>query len=324
MRITADPRILAKYPFAYLRGAEDILRACVKHRIDVIHAHHPVTALYALRASRDLGVPIVLHVHETLPAARLYALAMRFVVGRVAKIVCVSQAAQKLALAMGADIARTSVVYNGVDARFLSPGAGRTRPPEVQKVGAGPHVGIFGVLEPRKAQHVFLQAVASVSPIFPSARFWLVGAAALKDKVAYAEQLRQMASANPIHGRVSLVGFQEDMPSWLAAMDIVVQCSTSLESFGMSLAEALTLGRATIATEVGGMPEVVQNEVTGLVVPSADAPALATALLDLLASPERRATLGAAGSTDARARFSPDAFGRSIASLYDAVLANAR
>ncbi len=319
MRITANPLVLARYPWAMKQGAADIERQCRAFGVQLLHVHHPVTALYALPASRRLGIPIVLHVHETLPAKRLYALALRTVISRVAGLLCVSNAARELALAMGADPSRARVVYNGVDKRFLA-GPTAARPAAVQEAGDGPHIGVFGVLEPRKAQHVFLEAAAAIAPRFPGAHFWLIGPLALKDKQAYADRLRDLAASPALRGRASLVGFQSDMVPWLSAMDLVVQPSVALESFGMSLAEALTLGRPVIAARTGGMPEVVMEGQTGLIVPAGDAAALATALAELLASPERRKGFGAAGAIDARARFSPEVFQRHVSDAYDAVL----
>jgi len=319
MRITADPRVLARYPSAWLRCAAALEATCRAERIDVIHAHHPVSALYALRAARRLGIPMLLHVHETLPARPLYAAAMRVALRAASGVVCVSQAARDLALALGADPARVSVVHNGVDPRFFA-----AQPPEpaaeVRQAGPGPHVGLFAVIEPRKAQHLLLEAAAMLAGRFPAARFWIVGAAALQDKRDYAERLRQMAETPPLQGRVVMTGFRADMPCWLAAMDVVVQTSVALESFGMALAEAQALGRPVVASRVGGMPEVVTEGETGLLVPPQDAPALAAALARLLGNQELRETLGRNGAEAARRRFAPGVFRSQVAARYDALM----
>ena len=319
MRITADPLLLLRYPSALWSGAAAIERVCVEHRIDLIHAHHPVTALYSLIAARKLRIPLVLHVHETLPARLGYGLAMRVVVNRVAMMPCVSKAAQELALALGASPSQTRIVPNGVDPAFLYPREAGL-PPEMAHAGRGPHIGVFGVLEPRKAQHVLLEAACEVLPIYPDARFWLVGSTALKDKQSYADRLRAMADAYPLRHRVAFVGFQSDVRSWLAAMDVVVQPSVALESFGMALAEALVLGRPVIASAVGGVPEVVLDEDTGVLVPPGDAHALAGAIQRLLASSELRRRFGVRGAEDARIRFAPELFKSNIAAIYDAAL----
>jgi glycosyltransferase involved in cell wall biosynthesis len=315
MRISANPALLAGYPAAWRRGSHEVKQHCLAQRIDLIHAHHPVTALYALKASRNLGIPIVLHVHETLPAHPLYALAMRLAQRHAAALLCVSAAAQDLAHSLGVPSEKTRIVHNGVDSRFISPAA-RRRSSIVAAAGPGPHIGVFGVLEPRKAQHLFLEAAAALVSDFPEARFWVIGPAELKDKHAYAKRLERMASMPALRGRVRFPGFQSDVGSWLAAMDVVVQCSLSLESFGMALAEALSLGRPVVASRVGGMPEVVRDGHTGLIVPPGDVPALAAALRRLLGDEQLRRRLGRNASADARARFAPATFCRAVAEAY--------
>jgi glycosyltransferase involved in cell wall biosynthesis len=319
MRITADPRVLARYPLAWHRCAAALEATCRAERIDLIHAHHPVSALYALRVARRLGIPMLLHVHETLPARPLYAGAMRVALRGASGVICVSEAARDLAAALGADPARSTVVHNGVDPRFFA-----AAPPapaaEVRQAGPGPHVGLFAVIEPRKAQHVLLEAAAMLAGRFPSARFWIVGAAALQDKRDYAERLCRMAEAPSLRDRVIITGFRTDMPAWLAAMDVVVQTSVTLESFGMALAEAQALGRPVVASRVGGMPEVVIEEKTGLIVPPADASALAAALGRLLGDHELREKLGRHGAAAARRRFAPEVFRTQVAARYDALL----
>ena len=315
MRVSADPILLMGYPAAWRRGSREVEQHCLSRRIDLIHAHHPVTALYALKASRKLGIPIVLHVHETLPVHPLYALTMRLAQSQAAALLCVSAAAEDLALSLGASSGKTRVVHNGIDPRFMHP-APNSRPRIVAAAGPGPHIGVFGVLEPRKGQHLFLEAAAALVSDFPDARFWVIGPAELKDKHGYARRLERMAEAPALRGRVRFPGFQSDIGSWLAAMDVVVQCSLRLESFGMALAEALSLGRPVVASRVGGMPEVVRDGHTGLIVPHGDALALAAAVRRLLRDEQLRRRFGQNASADARARFAPATFCRAVAEVY--------
>ena len=318
MRITADPRFLWNYPAAWIKGGRDVARHCRSYGIELLHAHHPVSALYSVRAARALDIPLVLHVHEMLPVPRLYVAAMRVVLHRAAALICVSNVARELALALGAAPERAHVVHNGVDARFFD-----ARPHPRQLPGEGPHIGMFGVLEPHKGQHIFLQGAALIAERFPTARFWVVGGAALKDKEAYAQRLQQMAEAPPLQGRVALVGFQADIAPWLAAMDVVVQTSVKIESFGMAAAEALTLGRPVIASNIGGLPDVVRHGETGLIIPPDNPAALAAALGQLLSSPETRTRFGEKAVPYSRMRFAPEVFCRRTAEIYTDVLDNA-
>jgi glycosyltransferase involved in cell wall biosynthesis len=316
MRITANACVLAGYPLAWARGASDVERHCRDFAVDLIHVQHPVTSLYARRAAHRLSLPVALHVHETLPARLLYAVAGRVAVKQAAATMCVSGAAQQLALSLGADPARIVVVPNGIDGRFLRRQV-LAVPAAVRTAGPGPHIGVFGTIEPRKAQHILLEAAKCLASRFPSARFWIVGKASLQDKQAYARRLTEMADSPQLRGRVCFPGFDADVAPWLRAMDIVVQPSVALESFGMAVAEAMALGRPVVATRVGGLPEVVSDGRSGILVPPHDAASLAAALAALLEDPARRRQMGETAARDARTRFAPDAFSRAVAAVYN-------
>jgi glycosyltransferase involved in cell wall biosynthesis len=316
MRITSDIRLLSTYPFAWKRGSDAILNACKIHEINLIHVHHPVTCLYAIKASKKLGIPIVLHVHETLPAKPLYTLALKVAVRYAHAVVSVSKASQKLSNKVGAKVQHSKVVYNGVDQKFFS-GITRRIPSEVAAAGPGPHIGVFAVLEPRKAQHVFLHAATVISPLIPSARFWIVGPAAVKHKQKYVEQLYKLADHIKLKGKVSFVGYKDDVASWLAAMDVVVQPSVTLEAFGMSLAESLALGTPVVASDVGGMPEVVQDGKSGFIVPAGNTTACALAIMKIAQSAILGKTMGQEGAADVKKRFSPEVFQQNIAAVYN-------
>jgi len=128
---------------------------------------------------------------------------------------------------------------------------------------------------------------------------------------------RRAAEAGP---GVHVVGEVADPASWIAASDGVVLSSTS-EGTPISLLEAQALGRAVVATAVGGVPDVVRDEGTGLLVPPRDAPALAVALARLAADDELRERLGARGAEEAPGRFGAERLVRETRSLYERVLA---
>ncbi len=310
MRITANPMALLRYPFVWRKRAKELLQICVANDVQVIHAHHPVGVLYALPAIRRLGLPAILHVHEMLPAKPLYALALRLAVKAVSHFICVSDAARQLLDTAHVDAPRISIVFNGVDQQFLD---APERTPEV--TGPGPHIGVFGVIEPRKGQDIFLAAAAKVAKRFPTAHFWVVGPLALKDKKTFAEKLHALADAPALRGRVTFTGYRSDVAQWMSAMDVVALTSIAHESLGMVLLEAATLGKPTIGTRIGVVPEIIKEGVTGRVVAPGDPEALAQAMTTLLNSDLN--AIGQRAAADARERFSPEIFRRAVASIYD-------
>ncbi|MBK1624497.1 glycosyltransferase [Afifella marina] len=322
MRATSDPLALWNYFQAWRAGSRQIGRLLTSGKIKLVHVHHPVGALYALPAARRLGIPVVMHVHEILPIKPQHRLALRWTARHVDRFICVSGASRELLDTIGVSREKVEIVPNGVDPQFIEKAA-KARPtaPIVEK-GARYNIGIFGVIEPRKAQHVFLEAAEKISAQEPAAHFWIVGPLALKDKEEYAKRLHRMAETPALRGRVSFTGFQADMPSWMAGMDVVALTSSSNESFGMVLAEAQIVGRPVVATDIGGVRDAVCTEAGGTLVPRDDADAVAKAVLAVLRQQERVPASLVAGT--ARKRFSPDVFRARIAEIYEKVLSDQR
>lgn len=314
MRITANPLHLLGYPSAWLKGASDVERHCREQGVDILHTHHPVGTLYASRASRRLALPLVQHVHEVPPARLAYAAALRFAGGACDRFLCVSGAGRALLEGAGIDRGRADIVHNGVDPSFLDLGPPEPAP---EVTGPGPHIGVFGVIEPRKGQHVFLEAAARLAGRLPSARFWLVGKLALEDKADHLRRLQAMADTPALRGRVAFTGHRHDVARYMRAMDVVVQASTRHESLSMALIEALSLGCRIVATDVGGTAEIITHGETGLLVPPGDAGALGDAVERMLA--EGSAGYAAKAQADS-ARFAPDAFCARVARIFDEVV----
>lgn len=313
MRITANPLHLLGYPLAWMRGAADVERHCREQGVNLLHAHHPVGALYASRAARRLGLPLIQHVHEVLPAHLPYMAALRFAGGACARFLCVSGAGLALLESAGMASRRAEIVHNGVDPSFVD---GSTVEPAPEVAGPGPNIGVFGVIEPRKGQQVFLEAAARLADRVPSARFWVVGKLALSDKSGHLRRLQAMADMPALRGRVVFTGHRHDVARYMRAMDVVVQASTHHESLSMALIEALSLGCRIVATDVGGTAEIITHGATGLLVPPGDAGALSAAVERMLA--QTAAEYATRARADA-ARFAPDAFCARVARIFDDV-----
>ena len=126
-------------------------------------------------------------------------------------------------------------------------------------------------LSPERHSTFFSRLPPRSSRKFPKRDFGLSDRPRLRTKCPTPTDLKQMIEASPLRGRALLVGFQPEARAWISAMDVIVQPSVTIKSFGMALAEAQALGRPVIASRIGGMPEVVSEGVTGLVVPPGNA-----------------------------------------------------
>jgi glycosyltransferase involved in cell wall biosynthesis len=136
----------------------------------------------------------------------------------------------------------------------------------------------------------------------------------------YADRLMRRAVDLGLGGRVHFLGNRDDVPEILAALDVLVHVPSAPEPFGRVVAEAMAVGKPVIAARAGGLPEIVEDEVTGLLVPPGDVAATAAALTRLLRDPALRARLGAAGRRQAEQRFDPGMHAERVMAAYREVL----
>lgn len=148
-----------------------------------------------------------------------------------------------------------------------------------------PVIGIVGRLQPGKGQDTFLDAAALVLRTHPETQFAVVGGAILGWEGDYPDRLQLKLTALRIADRVHFAGHQTDVEAWYDALDVVVHAST-IDAFGLVVLEAIRLGKPLIVAAAGGATEVVENELSGLVVPPGDSKALADAMIRLIDDPE--------------------------------------
>ena len=314
MRITYNPIELAGYVPALWRGGLHVRRYAAASGAHLIHAHHPVTVLYSIRAARSLRVPLILHMHDGQIMRPLYRETLRVAARFADRIICVSETARERVQSVSTDLKKVTVIHNGIDQAILD----APYEPTDQVTGPGPHIGIFGVIEPRKGHHIFLSAAASLAQRYPTAQFWIVGPETHADKAGYRKQLAERASTPPLAGRTHFTGFRADVSRWIQAMDLVVMPSVDMKSFGLAAAEAMALGRLVVASGAGGLTEIIRDGDTGRLVPPGDAAALAAMIGEMLTN--RPAGMGERAAADIRSRFSPETFIRRIGAVYDDVL----
>ena len=168
-----------------------------------------------------------------------------------------------------------------------------------------PLVGIVGRVVPIKNHVLFLEAVGQVLERIPAATFVVAGDGELRSMLE--------VEAESLGGRVRFLGWVSDLPALYAALDVVVLTSLN-EGTPVALIEAAAAGRPVVATDVGGVAEVVEGG--GYLVPSGDAGALADAIEALLADPGLRTRLGEAGRDGVAERYAAERVGAATADLY--------
>ena len=277
----------------------------------VIHCNSLKSDVIGGIAGRLAGVPVVWHVRDRIaedylpaPIARVFRALARRIPSRV---IAVSGAALET---LHLPAARGIAVHNGTV--FENFDALSTHAPFEN---SAPIFGIVGRLTRWKGQHIFLRAAALVRGQMPQARFQIVGAA-LFGEADYEAELRELSAQLGLEGSVGWLGFRRDVPAVVARMDALVHASTTGEPFGQVLIEGMAAARPVIATNGGGVPEIVLDGQTGILVPMDDAPALAEAMLALARDPIRARKMGESGRARVKSDFTIEATARRVEAVW--------
>jgi glycosyltransferase involved in cell wall biosynthesis len=285
-----------------MRGAWDIgaglaLRALMRaRRVDVVHTHSSVDSWVGGVAARSLGLAVVRSRHVSIPIPRRRALVYRL----ADRIVTSGEAVASIVAAGGIPRERIVAIGPGIDTSRFHPGvSGDTVRTELALTG--PAVGLVANIRGSKGHRYFLEAAREVLRSQPDTRFLIVG-----DGIGF-EDVRARVKELGLDSRVIMTGFRRDIPSVMAALDVLVLPSIKSEAVSQVIPQALAVGTPVVGTTVGGTPELVRDGETGRLVPPADAPALAAAILDLLGDRERARAMARRGQAEVMARQSMDA-----------------
>lgn len=307
-------------PLPYARALWDLVRLVHAGRFDLVHAHSSKAGVIARKAAWLTGTPSVYTPHcfgFVGPVSRLRRVAATVIeaaLGRVTDaIVCVADDERRVALAHRvAPAARLHVVHNG-----CPPCDGGAAPlPALADLAAagGPVAACVSVLRPQKGIDVFVRAAADVLARVPDASLAVVGDGELR------AELEALASELAIGPRLRFVDFEPPSARALRDLDVFVLPSR-WEAFPISVLEALACGVPQVATDVGGTAEAVVEGETGLLCPPEDAPALADAIVSLLADPARREAMAAASRERHARHFTVEAMAAGTVAVYRAALA---
>lgn len=280
---------------------------------DIVHTHAWGTLCEGVAAARIAGVPSVVHgEHGTIQRRRRNLLVQRTFWRLTDRVLSVSSHhASELASVVGFPESRITVLPNGVDNRRFH-GARRGRQSVRDSMGFGGDdiaVGTVGRLVPVKNQRLLIDAFSRL-PGPPSRRkLVVVGDGPLENA------LRAHAENAGCADRVRFPGRRSDIPEVMAAMDIFALPSLS-EGMSNTILEAMSSRLPVIATAVGGNPELVVDGVTGMLVPTDDADAMARALAVLVQDAAKRKAMGDKGRERVLREFSLDAMVRNYQALY--------
>lgn len=282
---------------------------------DVLYAVTLSTLPHCLLVGCIGGPPTVVHVYSSYATARPYR---KHWLGRARHVVAPSIDSLRLAeRALGGFRAgvRAQVVYNGMDVDRIR-GAAAEGPALAS--GGSPTIGLVGFQDDRKNPAALVEAAARLHAEFPDLRIVLVGA--FPDP-AYEARVRSRAAALGLRNALVVTGFLANPFPAIAALDVVAHPARR-DPFPLALLEAMALARPIVATAVGGIPEMLVDGESGMLVPPDDPAALAQALAPLLGDAARRERLGRAAYARLTTRFTLDAFADGMFDAFTAAAAS--
>ena len=294
-----------------LSAAWRLSRLIKQLRPDIVHAHDPhgvAMAAMALSMSTQLAKPPLVAARRVDFHLRGNALS-RWKYRQVDCFICASDAVRTMLVADGVPDSHAVTVHEGIDLGHVTAAPAADLHAELWLPHQAPIVGNVAALVPHKGQRHLIEAAAIVVKKVPDARFVIAGEGELRP------MLERQIKEHRLEKHVFLVGFRPDILSVHKAFDIFAMSSVT-EGLGTSLLDAMACGKPVVATTAGGMPEVVADGSTGLLVPPRDHEAMAAALVRLLTDDDLRRRMGAAGEARVREYFSAERMVQDTLAVY--------
>jgi glycosyltransferase involved in cell wall biosynthesis len=288
-------------------------RLLVHHKVDVVHANDLLVARSIAIAAWMCGVPVVCHVRfgrlsfETLkwlfrgvPHPRAFIFNSGF-----------------LQREIGPSLLKTcpksiqSVIHNAVDLRRFS----------VKDSGPchRPRVGIVGNLIPLKGHVDFLQMAFELTNRNVDAEYWIVGEDIHNS--GYKKVLDDKTKELGLADRIRFLGHRGDIPEILNELDVAI-CSSHYEPFGRCVIEAMACGKPVVATNVGGIPEIIEDQISGILVPPHAPSKMADAVASLASDPSLRAKLASSARRRVERLFGVETHVRQVSNVYNTIFSN--
>lgn len=302
-----------------LAAAWKLARVVKRLRPDLVHAHDPhgvaMASLALSMASLAPRVPLVasrrvdFHLKDNALS--------RWKHRQVDRFICASDQINAILVRDGVPAELAVTVHEGIDVAHVAAAPVANLHEEFWLPHQAPIVGNVAALVPHKGQRHLVDAAALVVRQVPDAHFVVAGEGELRESLTHHIHERRLEK------RVILAGFRPDVLSFHKAFDLFVMSSIT-EGLGTSILDAMACGKAVVATRAGGIPEVVVDGVTGLLVPPRDDHALADAIVTLLRDPVLRRRMGEAGLARVGELFSAERMVRDTIAVYERVVRAAR
>lgn len=251
-----------------------------KEKFDLIHTNDIHSAQYSVLAAKLARVPCILHTRNTGLAGWLgWKNSLIFKIAT--KIIAISREVKESLLEIGVAADKIQIIHNAVDLdEFNLVISGKPYRDEIGVADGESLIGVVGRIVPHKGQDIFIQAIPDILNFFPNAKFTIIG----EDSTPNGDfiiQLRQLIAELKLEAKVCFSGFKANVPQIMKALDVLIVPSLS-EPFGRVVIEAMAAKTPVVASRVGGIPDIIENGVNGILVPLKNPKAISEAVIRLL------------------------------------------
>jgi glycosyltransferase involved in cell wall biosynthesis len=267
---------------------------------------------------RLLGIPVVWHVRdrispEYIPGniAKIFRILAKVIPTRIianSASTLFSISADSMSLR---DAGLGVVIHDGVD-------IGKYNAPDECSKHRWITIGLIGRISPWKGQDVFIEAVRLIYRSYPDVRFQIVGSVTFGE-TDFSQRIQQLLQVYELTDIIELVGFESNIPRRLSTLDIVVHASVIPEPFGQVIIEAMAAGKPVIATNGGGVPEIVCDGINGILIPMRDAESMALAMTKLIVDKALCSRMGSAARSHVAGNFTISKTAKAVESLLLAI-----
>ena len=285
---------------------------------DIVHTHLVKSDIAGQIAARLTGRPRLMTLHNTDPWRTKPAMSAAYRMATAGADACIAvseRVADHVGKTNGFPRDRITTIVNGIDLDHFVP---TKTPLDLSPYGVpadGFVFSVIGSLTPQKDHQNFIDAAARVAADHPNTYFLIVGDGPLRAEIA-----ASIAKLGAVGERIILTGPITQMAELLAATDVQV-ISSGWEGLPMTLLEGMAMERAVATTAVGGIPDCLTDQHSGLLVPPTDAKALAAAMTDLLTDAAKRIRLGKAARAEIVKTYGSDAMRHRLFEIYDTLVA---
>jgi len=294
---------------AAIRGLRQVIEV---EQPSLLHVNDIWWVPQALRAATGRGISIAAHVRQEIEPSKV----SRYELERVDLVIAISEQVRRSLQMGGVRPDRVRVVYSGIDCSTLSPDdCGQDERSRLGLPAQALVLGTVANLFARKGYEVMLRALPMILKSSPGIHYLIVGSG----DAAYEARLRAMVKDLRLERRVHFAGFQDSVYPCLAAMDVYVHPAL-LEGFGIAVLEAMAMRKPVVATRTGGIPEIVQEGKTGILVPPGEPNKLAQAIVDLLQDSTRRVAMGRSARNRVETMFTVEAMMDKLTAAYGLLL----